>query len=79
MTMKQPPPMPIERMTLHNGLVVLAGTDRYGYWGAVTYKRAAPAAAKVEELTQAGIPAHVYRWPWTRVRFIVLANAPTQP
>jgi hypothetical protein len=64
--------MAIETTTLNNGTVVLAHTDKYGYFGAVTYVNTMQAYARVAKLRKAGIAATVYQSPQSRVRYIAL-------
>jgi hypothetical protein len=62
----------VETTKLNNGRVVLARTDRHGYFGAVTYTNDAQAQRKVENLAALGVLATVYVGPWSRIRFIAI-------
>ena len=57
---------------LNNGRVVLARTDRHGYFGAVTYTNDTQARRQVASLIAEGVKATVYVGPWSRIRYIAL-------
>jgi hypothetical protein len=60
----------ITTTTLRNKTVVLARTDKHGFFGAATYANDTQAVKKVMDLKSQNINCSVYQ-PWgSRVRFI---------